>query len=244
MMNARASKRTLRARDHWMRAARLALLAGLAGLLTAGCASGPPPLFEGARPVGAQMLLFAPEVRLGGRDAARDNILVGGVLERELRSAFVGHGVSIDRAPNDDDAERLRKAVLVALDEQRVRNRRLRVDNTLPLQASLTDVAVPLGSRAVAVALMVRSGVVTDGRTYLPRPADEIVELPEERGDYEIPNADDYANSSVGLDLIVLEVPSGRVKLHRRVSEPVQTLVEIQQALPALVREATRGVEP
>lgn len=239
-MNARASKRTRRRRDQWGKAPLLALVAAL----LAGCASGPPPLFEGARPVGAQMLLFAPEVRLGGPDAAQDNILVGGVLERELRSAFVGHGVAIDRAPNNDDAERLRKAILAAIDDQRVRNRRLKVGNTLPVQASLTDVAVPLDARAVALALFVRSGVVTDGRTYLPRPADEIVELPEERGDYEIPNADDYVNSSVGLDLIVLEVPSGRVKLHRRVSEPVQTIVEIQEALPTLVREATRGVEP
>ena len=239
-MNAGRPKRTRSGR--YLRAP-LPLLA-FASVVLAGCASGPPPLFEGARPVGGETLLFAPEVRLGGPQAEKDNILVGAVLEREIRQALVGRGVSVERAPDSDDAERLRKAMLGALDEQRVRNRRLRVDSTIPIQVSLKEVAMPLGARSVAMTLLVRTGVVTDDRTYLPRPADEIMELPEEKNDYQIPNADDYADTSIGLDLIVVEVPSGRVMLHRRVSEPVETLAEIQQSIPVLVREATRGIEP
>lgn len=223
--------------------ARIPLFLLLLTALAAGCASGPPPLLEGSRALGPTLLVFGPEVRLGGQDGRVGEDMMHGRLDRLLRQSLAGRGLELAAPGAVGDDSALRTALIEILVRQKQRNRRLRPGDPTGVRGELAE-AQSAQASSVAVAMLSRSGIPRgDDDTFLPVPPDQIVPLPEERSDYEIPRADATARpESVDLDLLVVDATTGEVRLHRRVTYPASNTGEIDTALPVLVREVSRGV--
>ncbi|UCF68913.1 MAG: hypothetical protein JSV80_06395, partial [Acidobacteriota bacterium] len=145
----------------------------------------------------------------------------------------------VTRADDPTRTAVLRSELIGALRRQRLRgSRRLRPGEPL----GLDEAAMVVARQAASVlAVLVRRGAYVGEGRYMPRPSGELMPLPEEQGDYEIPRAGSQSIGGVELELLVVE-ETGRVLTHRRVAHPAASAQEILGAMPVLLREVTRGL--
>ncbi|NJN64442.1 MAG: hypothetical protein HC882_05890 [Acidobacteria bacterium] len=192
--------------------------------------------------MGATLVLFEPEVRLGGSDGRVGEEVTLARLDRMLRQELAGRGIEVASTGGSDRESALRAALLEIVERQKQRGRRLRAGDPVNVRQELPE-AQRSGASSVMVVMLSRSGFATEDGGSLPIPPDRLEPLPDERNDYEIPRADALSRPpSVDLDLLVVDALSGDVRAHRRVTYPARSSGEIDEALPVLVREATRGV--
>ncbi|MDQ7007028.1 MAG: hypothetical protein Q9Q40_07330 [Acidobacteriota bacterium] len=228
-------------RRAWTHAGALAALVFLSISLvgSGGCAGGPPPVFDRPPAIGGHLLLLAPQLRLGGARlevAAED---LGELLDKLLREGFSGRGVSLAREePAIVDA--LRQRLTAAWAQHRgSSSRRWRRGAIL----DLGEASRARGAASVAFAVLSVSGESSD--RGLPLPPDEMIPLPDERADYELLRPGSAGSATtLELDLILVDLPTGVLRLHRRVAYPLMRPGQWVDALETLVREATRGLQP
>jgi hypothetical protein len=181
--------------------------------------------------------MLAPEISLGPSvDDARTR-RIAARLVAELRGTLESREVRLDGPWAGDGAESARRQLLERM--RRSGGERLRRGVAVPLD----DALVPLrasGAAGVLAARLLRRPSTSEGG-FVPRPPGEIVELPDERPDYEIPTAEEFATGGVDLELLLVDTETSRVVTHRRVSHPV-TGDDVEAVLPALARLATRGM--
>ncbi len=212
-------------------------------VVLAACAGGPAPVFEGRRGIGTELILFEPAVRLGGTEARLLADEAGRQLGRLLRQRLAGRGLAVDPLPLGDASDEARDRLVRVVLAEKMRGRRLRSGATLRV-AGLADVATRRGASAVAVAVLTRSGVGPRDGEFLPLPEGQLVELPDARSEYEVPDASRRHRVGVDLDFVIVDAATDTVRLHRRVSYPLDKLAQLPDVLPVLVREATRGISP
>ncbi len=211
-------------------------------IIAAACTTARPPAFEPARSVGGDVLIFRPEVRLGSSGTRPiEEVVVDGLIA-ELRRVLTGKGLALVVASRDPSLEASRSAVAAAWRRERSAGRhRLRADARLGIEEALRPVREWGADKVLAVLLSRRGVVVSDGE-YVPRPSGEILERPEDRLDYKIPRASDYADQSVVLELLMVDAATGRIVTHRRASHPAATERDIVDVLPRLVGMVSRGL--
>jgi hypothetical protein len=211
-------------------------------LVATSCAGGPPPVFQPNRAVSGELLLMEPAVRLGSGGDEFVESTVATALERELRGSLAGNGIELVSIADENEVANARAALVEAVERTRLRGRRLRSGSRLAIAEVLPEM-VGTGARSALMAVLSRSGMPRDEDQWVPRPADEIIPLPEDRPDYEVPMGPEASGrTDVTLDVLLLDVETGEVVMHRRVFHPADTLGAISEALPVLVREAVRGV--
>ena len=218
------------------------LLLTAAALASAACSAPRPPFLAPSRAVGGEVILFQPEARLGSAGSQPiEEALVDGLIA-ELRKALTANGLSPSVAPRDPSMERSRRAVIAAWARARAGGRhRLRPDEPLGVEEALLPVR-EWGADTVVAAVLARRGLFVPEGEYVPRPPGELVVLPDEKSDYEIPRARDYTEEGVSLELLLVDARNGRIVAHRRVTYPAAGDRDIAAVLPRLVRMATRGL--
>lgn len=225
---------------------RAAVLAALVALVaSSACTSGRAPVFDRPRSLGARTLLLGSEIRLGREGSPVDLASLSEHLDLELRRALGGAGVVVQIPADADRVAALRRALL----EVWVRGRqqglgRLRTGTDLAL-GPLLGAAAESGSSTVMLGVLTRTGTGDAAGGYVPRPPGEVIRMPEDRFEHEIPQAGRNAfGAGVDLDLLAVDVATGKVVAHRRVSHPAAGSGDIVAAVPVLVREAARGFAP
>ncbi|RMF76063.1 MAG: hypothetical protein D6738_02150, partial [Acidobacteria bacterium] len=192
------------------------LVAAVLAALLAACTGGPAPVFEGRRAVGGGILLIEPAVRIGGAGVRLLADEARAELFRQLRQQLAGRGLDIaPLRPEGDDAaiaDRLVRTVVA----EKLRGRRLRAGASLHVDG-LGELAARYGATVVAAAVLTRSGIAPDEGEFLPIPEGELVPLPDERSEYEVPDASPRGRPGVDLDFVLVDAVAGQVRLHRRV---------------------------
>lgn len=228
------------------RGARLAAIA-LASAVIAGCASGPPPVFESPKALGETVVMFDAEIQLPERlvDGPNAREMVQTSLTRRLRQALAGKGIGFgDPQQGADAASSLRVELLDAWRSQRRQStRRLRVGSRVQLPPGAAALRADGARSAVLPILTGRKGGA-EGDDFAPIPPGDVHWKPDERPDYEIPRAgDEGMTSGVDLDLVIVDLANGQIVAHRRVIHPAEDTSDILASLPVMVREATRNLE-
>lgn len=220
--------------------------AALALAVLAGCASGPPPVFDGPRTLGSRVMMYEPVLRVPETmvDSPRDRDLLSEALETRLRQALAGNEINSERVDGSEiSVQELRANLLDVWRSQRGQaGRRLRIGTQVELPPG-TEALAASGARSVILPVLSGRHPAVDGSGYVPLPHNEVMWLPEERPDYEIPTAGaEGMNSGVDLDIIVLDLGTGQISAHRKVIYPAADAGDIMAALPVMVREVTRGL--
>ncbi len=232
----------LRQRDKSVAGApwRLFLAVGLTGILVA-CAGSVLPVFDTPRELAGSVLVLAPVVHLGEL-GVKDNSFLVEPLERSVRQALAGKGMSIVEGLSDDALASFRQALQLAWSRKRAAgDRRFKAGEELGLQ-ELLEAPARTGARSVAFVVLSGNGEGT-GSGYVPVPMGEIIPLPEERPDYVVPRTGSGGFArGVDMDLLLVDLQTSQVILHRRVSHPAQDAGELIDAITVLSRELTRGL--
>lgn len=223
----------------------LAILGGfaLAGGLAA-CTGAAMPVFDAPQVLAGQMLVLTPELRIGAAKLGIDRQDLVEVLDNTLRQTLSGRGIpTVSGKQGGKTLKDLRQALLQAwVDQRAASSRRFRKGQEI----SLGDAAQPVlreGTSSVSLSVLTVSGSDAFSGGSVPIPPDEMIPLPEERPDYSVPKPGSVALSeTLSLDLLVVDVASGRVLLHRRVAYPLAHKGDLLDALRILSREATRGL--
>lgn len=213
---------------------------GLAGILAA-CAGSVLPVFDTPRELAGSVLVIPSVVRLGELGAKDSSFLVE-PLERSVRQALAGKGMAIVESPSDDALASFRKALQVAWSRKRAAgDRRFKAGEDLGLQ-ELLERPARTGARSVAFVVLSGNGE-GNGSGYVPVPMGEIIPLPEERPDYVVPRSGSRGFArGVDMDLLLVDLHTSQVILHRRVSHPARNVGELIDAITVLTRELTRGL--
>ncbi len=225
-------------RGHYVRRL-LGVTAVSFGLALGGCSLSRPPVFEVSRELHGSLLVMAPSIR-GVKATGSSREHLAQAVETKLRQAFAGHGLRVVQGAEGEAFTSFRRGVEQAWAKQRVAGaRRFRTGADLGLR-SLLELPASTGARLAAFVVLAGHGTVSAGE-YMPVPPDEIILMPEERPDYVVPKAGHQGIArGVDLDLLLVDLRSGLVVMHRRVSHPASSSGEIYEALPVLVRELTR----
>lgn len=213
------------------------------GLSLPGCLSGPPPVFDGPRPLGTNTFLFQPAVRVGSDRGQPEPRILQALLAQEARQNLAQAGVGVvEDGPGDERMSRLRDLVLEALVRERSQGRggRLRGGTDLGLGDQLDGLA-DRGTSTAILMVLTRWGTGPDEKGYMPVP-DELITPKELRPEYVIPTVPRETRGALVLDLLVMDGVTGKVVTHRRVADPGEDPGQILAVLPVLVREATRGL--
>jgi hypothetical protein len=218
------------------------LLAAVGAVWLTGCVTGRPPAFVSPQAVGDAVLLLQPEVRLGQAAASSTEAQITDGLNGDLRDGLAGNNISIVTAEPGADTKRLRAALLSGLLAARAAGfGRVKPGADL----GVSDLVAPVareGAHAIVFGVLSRA---PQGE-FVPRAPDEIVPLPDDRPDYVIPQTGRAANSvdSVALDVVVVDSRTGRAIAHRHVVHPARNIDDVRLAIPVLVHEALRGLQP
>ncbi len=215
----------------------IASLALLVPLAASGCTAGRPPAFAPATAAGGRTLLLGPEVSLGSRIDETAERRIAARLVAELRAVLAERRVRIEGPWSGEDAETARREMLDRM--RRSPGERMRAGTAVPLDDALVPLQATGAASVLAVRLLRRPSASEGG--YVPRPPGELVELPDERLDYEVPSAEAYATGGVELEILLVDAGTSRVVTHRRVSHPV-TGEDVDAVLAPLVRLAARGI--
>ncbi len=226
----------------WVRRAFVALTFAALAATGAGCSGGRRPLLDRPQYIGPAALLLTPEIHVGG-SGSPEQLNLAEVVQEQLRSALARQDIATIQEASAPGSAALRAALLEAWRTGRSEGLgRLRAGTDLGL-GQLLEPAVRAGAETVVFAVLARSGPEENPDVYLPRPMDEVLERPGEQRPRDLPQAPGTtAAGGVNLDLLVVDVASGRVVTQRRTSYPVTSPPEIADAAPVLVREAVRGL--
>ena len=208
-------------------------------LASAGCAGGPPPVFDRPPAIEGRLLLLAPQLRLGGArlDVAAEDL--GELLDKLLREGLMGRGLPLARA-GEDRVRGLQEQLAAAWAQHRSSSSRRWRRGAIVDLGEAGDIGV-----AASAAFAVLSVVGASSDRGVPMPPDEMIPLPDERADYELLRPGSAGSATtLELDLILVDLPTGALRLHRRVAYPLLRPGELIDALETLVREATRGLQP
>lgn len=213
---------------------------GLFLLAIAGCVGGRAPLLTRSRPVGGTALVLAPELRLGGAATVREQEQLLGLAEDELHQALARTGIAISPAEPAESFSELRRAMVAGILRGRAKGfGRLKPGTILELGSGAGKAG---SASSVAMALFTFSGAATGA---VPLDPSEIIPRPQDRPEVQIPKAGRQAlPSSLSLDFLVVDLATGQVITHRQVVYPAANAAEFGEAVPKLVREATRGLTP
>lgn len=231
--------------SYYSPARRATLLWILAVAALAGCAGGPPPVFEGYRAIGGQSLLLPPVVRVGAVPGQAAPEALQNLLALETRQSLARGGVALSPDDGAEDLSRLRDGLQEALVRQRREGRggRLRPGTDLGLGDHLQSL-ISRGAASGVFLVLTRWGSGTDEKGFLPRPQGELMTPKELRPDFVIPQVPRESEGALVLDFLVFDAVTGKVVTHRRVAYPGEKGGTAQEAIPLLVREATRGISP
>ncbi len=207
-----------------------------------GCSAGKLPVISGPQAIGGDLVLLEPQLRARDIDKARDRQMLTGAVSSELGQLLAARGMVLDRQ-SGDEIEAVHKGIRQAWARRRSSSSRLFKDGELlGLEKELAG-APAVAGRPLVFVVLARVGALRGSGGYQPIAPDEMIELPDERADYVVPQAGSVAVAGgVDLDLIVVDGRTGQVKTHRRVSHPAHTPTEILGALPVLLREVSRGL--
>lgn len=222
-------------------ASAVPLLLFVLGVLTSGCAATTAPILSPARELAGLSLVLRPEVRLGNVAGESGDEELVALLAAELRRTLADQGVVASGPTGQPAIELARLEVLDAWRHERgLRGSRLPEGTPIVADEAL-QVLRASGAETVLMTLLSRRGLTAPEGEYVPRPSGELYVLPEERNDYEIPTADEFASDSLVLELLVVRTGDGRVVQDRRAAEPSQGR-DPGSLVPRLVRLVVRGL--
>lgn len=204
------------------------------------CASGPPPAFESPRALGAHWALLRPEIRLSGTMLASEDQDWAKRIAEEFKTALTARGFSVRLADGTLEGEALRRQLLEVLNRARGGGgARLRTGTELGLGPALQ----PWREEGVTNLALVTLGGMARTDERVPLPPDAVLRAPEDSPDYDVPRAGSASHGGVSLELMVTDVRTGLVQLHRRIAHPAEGRAQIERALADIVRETLRGLE-
>lgn len=210
-------------------------------LACAACSSGGVPALDTPQSLPGATLLLAPDLRLVLPQGTIDVDALGQVLQHELKESLAGYGVNVSDGQQRQDLDRLRAEMVTTWERQRGKGSgRYHSGTKVPLGDAASAEAAR-GTRVVLLGVLYQEGVLSREDGYVPLPPDYLPTLPEARPDYEVPQTGSAAGG-LSLELLAVDLATGRVVAQRRASYPATSTAEITNAIPILAREVARGL--